>query len=97
MAIVLVAGCVGTSLSPAPTPTPTVPLPTPTPRVIVVVATPTPNLPPNLIDVGEERVIAVYQKVSPAVVNITTRVLRASFFFGVYPEEGVGSGFVWDR
>ena len=77
-------------------PTPTLP-PTPTPIVIVVTATP---LPPEMIeavDVEEQRVIAVYQRASPAVVNITTQVLRHSFFFGLIPEEGSGSGFVYDR
>ncbi len=77
-------------------PTPTPP-PSPTPLVIVV--TPTP-LPPEMIeasDVGEQRVISVYQRTSPAVVNITTQVLRHSFFFGLVPEEGSGSGFVYDR
>jgi len=65
----------------------------------VVTATPTPGLPemPPGIDVGEQRVIAVYKRASPAVVNITSKVLRLSFFFGVIPEEGSGSGFVWDR
>ena len=74
------------------------PAPTPTPVVIVVTATPTPGLPEMLaaIDVGEQRVIAVYQQASPAVVNITTKILRRSFCWGVYPEEGSGSGFVWD-
>jgi S1-C subfamily serine protease len=77
-------------------PTPTLP-PTPTPIVIVV--TPTP-LPPEMIeatDVEEQRVIAVYRQASPAVVNITTQVLRQSFFFGLIPEEGSGSGFVYDH
>ena len=77
-------------------PTPTPP-PTPTPIVIVVTATP---LPPEMIeaaDVEEQRVIAVYQQASPAVVNITTQVLRHSFFYGLIPEEGSGSGFVYDR
>jgi len=77
-------------------PTPTPP-PTPTPIVIVVTATP---LPPEMIeavDVEEQRVISVYQHTSPAVVNITTQVLRHSFFYGLIPEEGSGSGFVYDR
>ena len=75
-------------------PTPTPP-PTPTPIVIVVTATP---LPPEMaIDVEEQRVISVYQRTSPAVVNITTQVLRHSFFFGLIPEEGSGSGFVYDH
>lgn len=48
----------------------------------------------NGLDVAERRVISVYEKASPAVVNITTQVLRRSFFFEVVPEEGAGSGFV---
>ncbi len=90
----LTLGCSSLSVTlgqPAPTAT-EVP-----PRVVIVVATPTPGPLPEGIDIGEERVIAVYQQVSPAVVFITTRVLRESFFFGVYPEEGAGSGFLWDR
>jgi len=74
------------------------PAPTATPVVIVVTATPTPGLPnaPEGIDVGEQRVIATYRSASPAVVNITSRILRRSFFWGAVPEEGTGSGFVWD-
>lgn len=75
-------------------PTPTPP-PTPTPIVIVVTATP---LPPEMaVDVEEQRVISVYQRTSTAVVNITTQVLRHSFFYGLIPEEGSGSGFVYDH
>ncbi|MBC8263437.1 MAG: trypsin-like peptidase domain-containing protein [Anaerolineales bacterium] len=60
----------------------------------MVTATP---LPPEMaIDVEEQRVISVYQRTSPAVVNITTQVLRHSFFYGLIPEEGSGSGFVYD-
>ena len=72
--------------------------PTPTPVVIVVTATPTPGLPevPSGLDQTEQRVIAIYQRSSPAVVNITTEVLRRSFFWGAIPEQGSGSGFVWD-
>ena len=74
------------------------PAPTPTPVVIVVTATPTPGLPELVtgMDSVEQRVIAIYQRTSPAVVNITTEVLRRSFFWGMYPEQGSGSGFVWD-
>ena len=45
---------------------------------------------------AEERLIQLYRTVSPAVVNITTQVLRDNFFFGTVPESGSGSGFVWD-
>lgn len=77
-------------------PTPTPP-PTPTPIVIVVTATPLPREMIEAVDVEEQRVISVYQHTSPAVVNITTQVLRHSFFYGLIPEEGSGSGFVYDR
>jgi len=49
------------------------------------------------VDVEEQRVISVYQRTSTAVVNITTQVLRHSFFYGLIPEEGSGSGFVYDH
>ncbi|MGC8782743.1 MAG: S1C family serine protease [Anaerolineae bacterium] len=68
----------------------------PTPVVVVVVATPTPAPLPVVSDPVEAQRIAVYERVAPAVVNITTQVLRTSFFYGVIPEEGSGSGFLWD-
>lgn len=46
-------------------------------------------------DIAEQRVIDVYERVSPSVVSITTQVLRRGFFFEI-PEEGAGSGFVLD-
>lgn len=49
------------------------------------------------LDIAERRVIEVYERVAPSVVNITTTTLRRSFFFDVIPEEGAGSGFVLDR
>ncbi|MDX1521184.1 MAG: trypsin-like peptidase domain-containing protein [Anaerolineae bacterium] len=49
------------------------------------------------LDFAEKRVIEVHKQVSPAVVNITTQVLRRSFFFEIVPEEGAGSGFVIDK
>ncbi len=47
-------------------------------------------------DIAERRIIEVYQRVSPAVVNISTQVLQRSFFFEAIPAEGAGSGFVLD-
>lgn len=70
--------------------------PTPTPMVLVATPTPLPPLAAGDLDATERRIIEIYQRVSPAVVNITTQVLRSSFFYGVYPEEGSGSGFVYD-
>jgi S1-C subfamily serine protease len=87
--ILVLAGCSGGIAIPQPAPS-SQPASTP----MIPTATPTP-----LADLGtvEQRIIDVYRRVSPAVVNITTQVLRSSFFFGVVPEEGSGSGFVFDK
>lgn len=49
------------------------------------------------IDFAERRVIDVYDRVAPSVVNITTQVMRRNFFYELIPQEGSGSGFVIDR
>ncbi len=96
--LALVAGCssLPDALVVKATPTPGA---SPTPQVIMVVATPTPGLPPvsDNADTVEARRIAVYERVAPAVVNVTTQVLRSSFFWSAVPEEGSGSGFLWDE
>jgi S1-C subfamily serine protease len=72
---------------------------TPVPTPVIVVATPTP-LPPAAYqgaDIEEQLVINVYERVSPAVVNITSRAYTYDFFFNVVPQEGAGSGFVYDE
>jgi S1-C subfamily serine protease len=47
------------------------------------------------LDFAERRIIDVYERISPSVVNINTQVLVRNFY-GVVPEEGSGSGFVLD-
>lgn len=47
-------------------------------------------------DFAEQRVMNVYEQVSPSVVNVTTQVLTRASFFDVIQEEGAGSGFVID-
>ena len=62
-------------------------------------ATPT-RLPDPLLaslDAEEQLIANVYERVAPAVVHITSRVTRLTFFFGPVPSEGTGSGFVIDR
>ena len=44
----------------------------------------------------EARVIDVYDAASPSVVNITNRSTVYDRFFGASPQEGTGSGFVYD-
>ncbi len=78
---------------------------TPVPTAILLpTATPLPPTPapaaasapaPNVINL-EQELIRIYREANPAVVNITTQILRPDFFWGVTPEEGAGSGFVWD-
>lgn len=45
----------------------------------------------------EDLVAQIYRRVSPSVVNITSRAVQQDLFYGPVPEEGSGSGFVWDR
>lgn len=44
----------------------------------------------------EAQVIAVYETVSPAVVNITSRGYTFDMFMRAIPQEGSGSGFLYD-
>jgi len=86
---------VAATATPSPAPTWT---PTPMPLQSVVVAADEAALVDALgLDIAERRVIEVYDRVAPSVVNVTTQVLRRGFFFDVVPEEGAGSGFVLDR
>jgi S1-C subfamily serine protease len=92
---VLVASALACNLpavtAPAPTPTPTAP-PTPT-------ATPSQATPVSVVEPAnalEAQVEAVYDKAGPAVVHITSRVITYDFFMQPVPQEGTGSGFVYD-
>jgi S1-C subfamily serine protease len=66
---------------------------------IVVVATPMalPAQTVQEIDIAEQRIINVYERVSPSVVHITSRSEVYDFWRGVIPSEGSGSGFVLDQ
>jgi S1-C subfamily serine protease len=61
----------------------------------------TPEPPPfetmeALLDIEEQLVINVYDRVGPAVVHITSKVIQYSYFWGPIPQEGTGSGFIID-
>jgi len=64
-------------------------------------ATTAPTLTPltdqEQLDIAEALTVRVYEKVSPSVVHITSKVMAMDFFGGVYPREGTGSGFVIDQ
>ena len=44
----------------------------------------------------EQRVMRVFEKAGPGVVNITSRSISYDFFLRPVPQEGSGSGFVYD-
>lgn len=71
----------------------------PTATPVVIVATPTPLGEDVLapIDVEEQLVTNLYERVGPSVVHITARVISVDFFFGPMPNEGTGSGFIYDE
>ena len=80
---------------------------TPTAEVVptVTAASPPPTVPVESGEAGipaavaslEEEIIAVYETVGPGVVNITNRSYAYDFFFRPVPQEGSGSGIVYDR
>lgn len=48
-------------------------------------------------DAEEQNNIAIYKRVLPSVVNITSTTLVFNFFYGPVPQQGQGSGFVLDK
>jgi S1-C subfamily serine protease len=52
--------------------------------------------PPEAANALEAQVVAVYEQSAPAVVNITSRSVAYDFFMRPVPQEGTGSGFLYD-
>lgn len=52
---------------------------------------------PVTYDAEEQNNIALYKKVLPSVVNITSTAVAFDFFYGAVPQEGQGSGFLIDK
>ncbi len=48
-------------------------------------------------DSEEQNNIAIYKRVLPSVVNITSTNLVFNFFYGAVPQQGQGSGFILDK
>lgn len=88
----LAAASLGCNLNLAPT----LP-PAPTPVVVIATPTPLPAQRAQEVDIAEQRIINVYQRVSPSVVHITSRSQVFDFWRGAVPREGSGSGFVLDQ
>jgi S1-C subfamily serine protease len=45
----------------------------------------------------EQNTVALYKRVLPAVVNVTSVSVAYDFFYGAVPQEGQGSGFIIDK
>jgi len=77
--------------------TPTaIPTATPTPEPTLVSPEPGPPALPAVASL-EQDIIAVYEAVGRGVVNITNRSYAYDFFFRPVPQEGSGSGIVYDQ
>jgi S1-C subfamily serine protease len=48
-------------------------------------------------DTEEQNNIALYKRVLPSVVNITSTAVAFDFFYGAVPQQGQGSGFIIDK
>jgi S1-C subfamily serine protease len=48
-------------------------------------------------DTEEQQNIAVYKKALPSVVNILSTAVAFDFFYGQFPQQGQGSGFILDK
>ena len=75
----------------------------PSPSVVQHVAASSPApAPPDAsgdpdTSLDEQNNIAIYQKVSQSVVNITSTTIQYDFFYRVFPVQGSGSGFLIDN
>ena len=99
-------GCVALQTSTPTTPPPVTAEPaTPTPPATVEGAQPTPTVgapvvvapPDNAVAALESQMEAVYTAVGDAVVNISVTSLGYDFFMNAVPQEGTGSGFIYDN
>ncbi len=93
--VLFLAGC---RLSPDAASTPVLTAPAPTQTPYIIVATPTPLSESDLLplDIEEQLISNLYERVSPSVVHVASRVITMDLFFGPMASEGTGSGFVWD-
>jgi S1-C subfamily serine protease len=62
---------------------------------------PTPPLPSEAVyaqlDAMDQVLSALYERVSPSVVHITSQTETVDIFYGVIPSQGTGSGFILDK
>ncbi len=92
LVMLVAAGCQGIPMAS----TTATPAPTQTPYIIVLTPTPLPAGTLRAVDVEEQLVTSVYEQWADSVVNVTSRTITYDFFFRPVPQEGSGSGFMWD-
>jgi S1-C subfamily serine protease len=63
----------------------------------VPVATPLPDAVYSELDARDQALINLYERVSPSVVHIISRIQTRSLFYGITSSEGTGSGFIFDQ
>ncbi len=51
----------------------------------------------QMVDLEEQLITRVYEQVGPSVVHITSRAIQANPIQGIVPQEGTGSGFIFDK
>jgi S1-C subfamily serine protease len=90
--VVLSLGCLAVPTVTRQVETVVVPTPTAMPTVAPVVVAPAETALDNL----QTQVEAVYAAVGDSVVNIAVTTIGHDFFFNPIPQEGTGSGFVYD-
>ena len=75
------------------------PPPTEAPPTATVAPAPVPPMPneAEALNLLEAQIIAIYEAVSPSVVNVTSRGYTYDFFMRPIPQEEGGSGFVYDE
>jgi len=69
---------------------------TPVAEVEPAPLSPPPTAPAVQANLLEDQVIRVFETAGPGVVNITSRSISYDFFLRAMPQEGSGSGFVYD-
>jgi len=95
--VLIVLGCGVTGFSVAtPTSAPSRSVQAPTPTAAAPLVPPTVDE-AEAANALEAQVIAVYEAAAPAVVNITSRRYGYDIFMRPVPQEGTGSGFVYDK
>ncbi len=88
--VVLSLGCLAVPTIAPETPVPGDPTPSATPEPLVVAP------PDDVLDNLQSQVEAVYAATGDSVVNIAVTVINYDFFLNPLPQEGSGSGFVYD-